>query len=104
MVKEIQIGGEKVTFKSSGALPIIYRQLTGSEFFRDIQRAGDMTDRTLDVAWVMYRHGNPDDKTEEVDWLERFEFGDLNNALLDILSMLTKETEEQSEAKKKEGQ
>lgn len=104
MVKEIQIGQEKVAFKSSGALPIIYRQLTGREFFRDIQSAGSNTDRILDIAWVMYRHGNPDDKAEEIDWLERFEFDDINDALSDIAAMLTKETEEQSEAKKKNDQ
>ncbi len=103
MVKEIEIGNEKVRFRSTGALPIVYRELTGREFFKDTQLAGENAEFTLAIAWVMYRHGNPEDKAEETEWLERFDFVDLNNAISDIIDMISGETKETSEAKKKNG-
>ena len=104
MVKQIRIGEENVIFRSTGALPIIYRELTGREFFKDTMMAQENGEITLAVAWAMYRHGNPDDKVEEAEWLERYDFIELNEALPDIVSMISKEMKETSEAKKKNGE
>ena len=102
MVKEFQIGKEMVKFKSSAALPVLYRQLTGRDFFSDTQ---SMTDGNsgivIDMAWVMHRHACPDDLTEELPWLERFEFMDLNNVLVDVADMINAEEKTTSSAKKK---
>ena len=101
MVKEIKIGDQAVQFKSSAALPVLYRQLTGGkEFFKDIGKSGEDNSILLDMAWVMFRHANPKDPVEEMDWLARFEFMDLNNAIVEIASMLTGEQETTSEEKK----
>ena len=101
MVKEIKIGDQAVQFKSSAALPVLYRQLTGGkEFFKDIGKSGEDNSILRDMAWVMFRHANPKDPVEEMDWLARFEFMDLNNAIVEIASMLTGEQETTSEEKK----
>ncbi len=97
MVKEFQIGGEKVLFKASAALPILYRNLTGRNFFADVSD----NERSLEVAWCMYRQANPDVQTDLEAWLDRFSFSELYSALGDILSMLTESMKSTSSAKKK---
>lgn len=103
MIREIQIGDEKVPFKASGALPVLYRQETGRDFFNDIQTLGSGSDKILDLAWVMYKHADPDAHEEKLAWLERFEFMELNNALSGIVEMLTDTQKTTSSAKKKSG-
>ena len=100
MVKEIKIGAVGVTFKSSAALPVLYRELTGREFFVDMQKITDNFGVAADMAYTMYRHANPEDTTSKAEWLERFEFMDLNNSLMELVDMLTYETKTKSAAKK----
>lgn len=104
MIKEIKIGEEKVLFKASGALPVLYRQETGRDFFADVQTMGAESDKMLDMAWVMHKHAVPDEHGERLEWLERFEFMDMNNALVSIMEMLTDTQKTTSAAKKKSGQ
>ena len=66
MVREFQIGKETVKFKSSAALPIIYRELLGRDFFSDTQSMTEgNSSNVIDMAWVMHRHACPEDTTSE---------------------------------------
>lgn len=102
MTKEVQIGGEKVLFGASGALPILYRELTGRELFADNKLIYEGTSQSLifDLAWVMYRDGNPDSVIEEKEWLKQFNFMDLNNALGEIIELYASSQVTTSKAKK----
>lgn len=105
MTREIQIGGRPEKFSATGALPIVYRDLTGRDFFEDF---GTMTDgvseTTLAIAWAMHRSAAPDDTASEKEWLDRFDFMALTEALSDIVSILSETQTTTSVAKKKNDQ
>lgn len=99
MTKEIQIGESKVLFGASALLPVLYRELTGREFFEDTSKVGDSGSIAYDMAWVMFRDANPDSNTAEVDWLRQFNFVDFNNALPEIVDLMLASQSTKSAAK-----
>lgn len=101
MTREFVIGDKTVALKASGALPIVYRVLTGNDFFKTLNTIGDDFSGVLDIMWVMYRHANPDEKIDEEAWLEQFDFGDLLSVSRDVISMISGDQKTMSEAKKK---
>ncbi len=102
--KEINIGGEPVAFGASGALPIFYREETGRDIFADMQSmTTTVSDKVLDLIWVMYREANPDDCTNEREWLMNFSYADINTALPEIFELLAETQKTLSVPKKKKG-
>lgn len=99
MVKEFCIGGEMVKFKTSAALPVFYRELCGREFFTDLQAAESNPGDALDIAYAMYRLGNPESTETKYEWLDKFEFMDIYKQLSEIVGMLSAETKTTSSAK-----
>lgn len=106
MVKEIVIGGKAERFEASGALPVLYRNLVGRDFFTDLQGMGDgaLSSAILDMAWVMYKAANEDAPEDEVRWLAQYDFADINNAIPEIIDLLASSQKTTSEPKKKDGQ
>ncbi len=104
MVKEIQIGEQKVKFGASGALPVIYRDVTGRDFFTDMQSMSETVNGTiLDIAWAMHKDAEPDCGGDQKEWLRQFDFMDLNNAIPEIVGLLSDTQKTTSEVKKKNG-
>lgn len=99
MVKTINIGAEAVEFKSSAALPIVYRETTGREFFTDLQSMESNVSVAMDMAYTMHKHADPNCESKD-EWLGRFELMDLSNAMPQLVAMLTHETKTASTAKK----
>lgn len=100
MVQTITISNTAVRFKSSAALPVVYRDLTGREFFDDLQHTNENISTAYDMAYVMYKHANPEADESKLEWLEKFELADLNNAIPELVNMLAAETKTASAAKK----
>lgn len=103
MVKEIPIGGKPVKFKMTAAFPLVYRELTGREFFKDSQDMAENGSLAFDLLWVMHKHAEPDDTLSEMEWLEQFDFADLNEAIPAIVDMMARSEQTQSDAKKNSG-
>lgn len=101
MVKTIKIGDTDVLFKTSAALPFVYREETNRDFFTDLQSMGNGNDTILDVAYAMHRHACPDEHMDKMEWLSQFEFADLNGIFPTIVDMLSKSQKTTSESKKK---
>ena len=58
-------------------------------------------DAILDIAYAMHHHACPDEHIPKMDWLEQFEFADLNDAFPSIIEMLAQTQKTTSESKKK---
>ncbi len=102
MVREIQIGEKEVKFGASGALPIIYRDLTGRDFFADMQSMSETVNSTiLDIAWAMHKDAEPESAEDQREWLRRFDFMDINSAIPEIVELLSDTQKTTSEVKKK---
>lgn len=108
MEKTITIGNKECVFKTSGALPLIYRREFHRDLFTDMQGlkfAEDGLDAdTVSVlemcSYAMARHA---DKTipEIEEWLESFTTFGLMEHVDEIVALWTDELETQSEGKKK---
>lgn len=87
MEKTLTIDGKQVTFKSTGATPLRYKQQFGRDFFADIMKMDKLAGKkkiTVDdialidfemfynIAWVWAKTA---DKTipEPLDWLDTFD-------------------------------
>lgn len=122
MKKEIEIGGNKYTFKSSAAIPKIYRMKFGKDVFVDLSRLKKQMDlqkklqeesgeedssfpiESLEVfeniAYVMHKHGDPSQPNDELEWLDQFEILDIYEVLPQILGMWENENKQLAEQKK----
>ena len=88
MEKVIDINGQKVTFRSSAAIPRIYRIKFKRDIFKDLsklekaysKKAKDDEDIEIDdleifenVAYIMAYHADPSIPKTIDEWLDQFE-------------------------------
>jgi hypothetical protein len=95
MEKMIDIAGKTVGFRSSGALPLLYKSYFGRDMFADLAALEDTTDaQSIDtevfynIVWTMARSHDKDIPTV-IEWLDGFDefpifsiFADLQELLL----------------------
>lgn len=118
MEKIVKIGDKEVKFRSSAALPHMYRRKFRRDIFVDmdalrksIRKSKDGEDQ-LDIdslemfenlAWCFARHADPEVPDDVEEWLEQFETFDIYNILPDLFTMWTNENAGTSKLKKKNG-
>lgn len=130
MIKTITIDGKEYIFKSSAAIPRIYRIKFKRDIFSDLakiqkqvianekaQKAKDLDDEgqklefastlpieTLDlfenIAFLMHRHGDPSQPDNIDEWLEQFQTFDIYKILPELLKLWQNETKSMSTVKK----
>ena len=102
LTKTVHIGDHDVTFKSSAAIPRVYRAKFKRDIFQDIDRlqknfkpdeekASTLTVEDLDIfesiAYVMNFLGEPGVPDSIDDWLDQFEMFSIYEILPVILEM-----------------
>lgn len=100
--KTIDVAGKKVSFKSSAAVPRLYRAKFGRDVFGDLMsleeslskaegegeqfKAADL-ETFENIAYVMAAHADPDTPKSIDEWLEQFEVFSIYEVLPEILSL-----------------
>lgn len=132
MRKDIVISNIVCHFKSSAAVPRMYRLLFRRDLFLDMSRLADEMEEherieaerkekleaegktyykssslpissleTFEnIAYVMHKHGDPEQPKDIDEWLEQFETFDIYEILPQILDMWKKENYQESTPKK----
>ena len=126
MRKTLTISGVECNFRSSAAIPRMYRLKFGRDIFVDMQRlqkqvalqektkkeSGEDVESSLpinslemfeNIAFLMHKHGDPSQPNEIDDWLEQFETFSIYEILPEILEMWNLENKQMSVAKKEIG-
>lgn len=114
--KTIDVGGRKVAFKSSAAIPRLYRARFKRDIFADLMRleksmskaeeGGDAGFEAADleifenVAYVMALHADPSVPKNIDEWLEQFEMFSIYQVLPEILSLWGENMATEVEARK----
>lgn len=111
MQKTIEISGIECTFKSSAAIPRIYRMKFGKDIFVDLAKLSkdvkkkdipiDSLELFENIAYIMHKHGDPSQPDDINEWLEQFETFDIYQVLPEILTLWGLENQTTSTAKKK---
>ena len=109
MRKTLTISGIECNFKSSAAIPRMYRLKFGRDVFVDLQKlkkqvevseklkektGEDSSSLPVDsleifenIAFLMHKHGDPTQPSEIDEWLEQFETFSIYKVLPEILEM-----------------
>ena len=114
--KTVKVGNQEVTFKSSAAVPRIYRIKFGRDIFKDLAKlenayrenvgkdASSMQVEDLEifenVAYVMAYHADPTIPETIDEWLEQFEMFSIYEVLPEILELWGSNVVSMSTAKK----
>ena len=100
--KTIEISGKPVTFRSSAAIPRIYRLKFKRDIFKDLakleksyrNRARDSEDLEIDdleifenVAYIMAYHADPTIPKTIDEWLDQFEMFSIYQVLPEFLEL-----------------
>lgn len=100
--KTITVAGREVAFKSSAAIPRLYRAKFGRDVFADLMRlekslsaaegegaAFQVADLEIfeNVAYVMAAHADPSVPKDIDEWLEQFEMLSIYEVLPEILEL-----------------
>lgn len=112
MEKKITVSGKECTFKSSAALPRIYRMKFGRDIFvdlskleREMKKKDAIPAASLEtfenIAYIMHKHGDASQPDDINEWLEQFETFDIYKVLPEILTLWNLENVTTSVAKKK---
>lgn len=116
MIRTIQIGDKEVTFKSSAALPHIYRRRFNRDIFIDMDSLQKNARKTKDggsmldleslemfenLAYCFAKHADPSITDDVEGWLEQFETFDIYNILPELFNMWVQENKSTSSLKKK---
>lgn len=134
MRKTIMIGGVECNFKSSAAVPRMYRMKFGRDIFVDLQHlknqidiqerlakerkeSGEASDADFEsslpieslemfenIAFIMHKHGDKTQPSDIDEWLEQFETFDIYEVLPEILELWNLENLQTSSEKKNQGQ
>lgn len=134
MRKTIMIGGVECNFKSSAAVPRMYRMKFGRDIFVDLQHlknqidiqerlakerkeSGEVSDADFEsslpieslemfenIAFIMHKHGDKTQPSDIDEWLEQFETFDIYEVLPEILELWNVENLQTSSEKKNQGQ
>lgn len=122
MRKILTISGIECNFKSSAAIPRMYRLKFGRDVFVDLQKlkkqveiseklkeetGKDNSSLPIDsleifenIAFLMHKHGDPTQPSEIDEWLEQFETFSIYKVLPEILEMWGLENKQMSVSKK----
>lgn len=100
MEKTITIGEKEVRFKTSAAVPYLYRDKFHSDVFVDIQKlveykkkskGGNLPVEVLEIfeklAYIMAKHADKSQPDDLVEWLEQFDTFDIYVILPEILTL-----------------
>lgn len=102
LTKTVTIGEKEVTFKSSAAIPRLYRIKFKRDIFKDLNRLEksykDRDDGTKEleiedleifenVAYIMALHADPSIPKTIEDWLDQFEMFSIYEILPQILEL-----------------
>lgn len=114
--KTVKVGDREVKFKSSAAVPRMYRVRFGRDIFKDFQKlresfadngnedASNIPIEDLElfenVAYIMALHADPSIPDSIDAWLEGFEMFSIYDILPEILDLWGSNLISQSEAKK----
>ena len=117
MTKEIMIDGKNCIFKTSAAIPRMYRMKFKRDLFNDfgeidnqIKKQTDVNNSTLpihtlttfeNIAYLMHKHGDPSQPNTVEEWLDQFDTLDIYNVFPEILELWADGNEQKSVAKKK---
>ena len=119
MEKTVLIGEREVKFRSSAALPHIYRRKFNRDLFVDMSALQGKINMNRDgtssldvnslelfenLAYCFAKHADPAIPDDVEEWLEQFETFDIYHILPEIIGMWTVETKTTSRPKKKNGQ
>lgn len=100
--KTVKVGDREVTFKSSAAIPRMYRILFKRDIFKDLTKLEksykDRDDGTKEleiddleifenVAYVMAKHADPSIPGSIDEWLDQFEMFSIYEVLPEILEL-----------------
>ena len=101
--KTVKIGEQDVTFKSSAAIPRMYRGIFKRDIFKDMTKLQSVFAENIDkdrstmevedlelfenVAYIMARHANPNIPDTIDEWLEQFEMFSIYQILPEILEL-----------------
>lgn len=100
--KIVNVGGHEVAFKSSAAIPRMYRIKFGRDIFKDLtkleksfkERDDGEKDLEIDdleifenVAYIMALHADPTIPRTIEDWLDQFEMFSIYEVLPEILEL-----------------
>lgn len=124
MRKTIIINGIECKLKSSAALPRMYRLKFGRDIFVDMshlkkqmdlnkkmkeETGNDSSSISIEslemfenIAFLMNKHGDPEQPNDIEEWLEQFETFDIYKVLPEILDMWNTENNQMSIPKKQE--
>lgn len=113
----ISIGGKDVKFRSSAAIPRLYRLKFGRDILMDMealqkdfvnQEGTSMSSLGIEsleifenVAYIMARHADPDVPAGIDEWLEQFETFDIYQILPEIFGMWAANMQTDIQPKKK---
>lgn len=122
MRKILTISGIECNFKSSAAIPRMYRLKFGRDVFVDLQKLKkqveineklkeetgenssslpiDSLEIFENIAFLMHKHGDPTQPSEIDEWLEQFETFSIYKVLPEILEMWGLENKQMSVSKK----
>lgn len=115
MVKTLMIDNKAVEFKSSAAVPRMYRLKYNRDIFRDMKKLAEEMEANREeasaiaigslemfenIAWVMAKHADPAVPDVE-DWLAEFETFSIYGILPELLDMWQTENLSLAEPKKK---
>lgn len=115
MVKVITIDGKECTFKSSAAIPRIYRMKFRRDLFADMAKLNAELEKTKkegspmpitsleifeNIAYVMHKHGDSSQPNNVLDWMDQFNMFDIYQVLPEIIKMWQIETFQASQSKK----
>ena len=117
--KRVEVSGKEVAFRSSAAIPRLYRMRFGRDIFKDLgqlektftaaqkKKGGgsllDIGDLEVfeNIAYIMAKHADSSVPDEIDEWLEQFEIFSIYDILPEILAMWNVNMKTDVEPKKK---
>lgn len=114
--RTVTVSGKEVTFRSSAAIPRLYRIRFGRDIFADLsaleksfnaksKKGGNFEIGDLEVfeniAYIMAKHADSQVPDNIDDWLEQFEIFSIYEILPEILKMWSINIQTDVEPKKK---
>ena len=116
ITKNIIIDGREVPFRTSAAMPRLYRLRFGRDLFRDMDllvaglKTNDENNSMLpiesleifeNISFIMARYADPTIPDDPMKWLDEFKTFSIYDVLPQILSLWGLNVETESESKKK---
>lgn len=109
---KIKIGDEDVVLCCAASITVCYNSIFGEDFMAMMTHEELVTGAFTKMAFVMAKFGELGNrkavskltKDDYGDWLDRFSFGDLTNALPEIQEIFMASTRESVPAKKNNGE